>query len=86
MEPAIEKIEGENPNTERLHLTGMDGTVWKIFLMETNDLERWGQQALEHYWERCGKSEEVHGILKNDLTGGHAPSADFGSCAVWWYL
>lgn len=86
MELAIEEIEGENPNTERLHLTGMNGTVWKVFLMVTNDLDRWGQHALEHHWERCGKSEEVHGILKNDLAGGHVPSADFGSCAVWWYL
>ena len=86
MELAIEEIEGENPNTERLHLTGMNGTVWKVFLMVTNNLERDGQQALEHHWKRCGKSEEVHGILKNDLAGGHVPSADFGSCAVWWYL
>ena len=86
MELAIEEIKGENPNTERLHLTGMNGTVWKVFLMVTNNLERDGQQALEHHWKRCGKSEEVHGILKNDLAGGHVPSADFGSCAVWWYL
>lgn len=35
---------------------------------------------------RCGKSEEVHGILKNDLAGGHVPSADFGACALWWHL
>lgn len=54
--------------------------------MVTNDFERNGQHALEHHWKRCGKSEEVHGILKNDLAGGHVPSADFGSCAVWWYL
>ena len=86
MELAIEEIEGEHPKTERLHLTCMDGTVWKVFLMVTNDFERNGQHALEHHWKRCGKSEEVHGILKNDLAGGHVPSADFGSCAVWWYL
>jgi len=86
MRLAIGELEEEYPNTERLHLMYMDGAVWKVFLIVTNDFDRNGQHALEHHWKRCGKSEEVHGILKNDLAGGHVPNADFGSCAVWWSL
>ena len=28
--------------------------------------------------ERCGKSEEAHAIMKEDLAGGKLPSDDFG--------
>ena len=86
MDLFIEEIEGEHPKVERLHLTVMDETVRKMFLMVTNDFERDGEQALRYHRERCGKSGEVHGILKNDLAGGHVPGADFGACALWWYL
>jgi hypothetical protein len=34
--------------------------------------------------ERCGKGEEMHSILKEDLAGGHLPSALFGANAAWW--
>ena len=37
--------------------------------------------------ERCGKSEEAHAILKNDLDGGKFPSGKFGAnAACWWYV
>jgi hypothetical protein len=42
-----------------------------------NELVRW-------YRERCGKSEEVHAIMKDDLAGGKLPSGDFGENAAWW--
>lgn len=34
--------------------------------------------------ERCGKGEEMHSIMKNDLSGGQFPSAQFGANAAWW--
>lgn len=86
MDLFIEEIEGEHPKVERLHLTVMDETVRKMFLMVTNDFDRDGEQALRYHRERCGKSGEAHGILKNDLAGGHVPGADFGACALWWHL
>ncbi len=36
--------------------------------------------------ERCGKSEEVHAVMKDDLAGGQLPSGLFGSNAAWWQL
>ena len=35
---------------------------------------------------RCGKSEEAHAIMKEDLAGGKFPSADFGENAAWWWI
>jgi hypothetical protein len=36
--------------------------------------------------ERCGKSEEVYAVMKDDLAGGKLPSADFGVNAAWWWI
>jgi len=34
--------------------------------------------------ERCGKSEELHAIQKDDLAGGKMPSGKFGANYAWW--
>ena len=36
--------------------------------------------------ERCGRSEEVHAVMKHDLTGGTLPSGQFGANAAWWAI
>jgi hypothetical protein len=36
--------------------------------------------------ERCGKGEEMHAVMKNDLAGGQLPSAHFGANAAWWEI
>ena len=37
--------------------------------------------------KRCGKSEEAHSIMKEDLAGGRLPSGEFsGENAAWWYI
>ncbi len=36
--------------------------------------------------ERCGRGEEVHAVLKDDLAGGLMPSGRFGANAAWWHL
>ena len=60
--------------------------VWhKVFGVVTNrdlpgdDLIRWHRQ-------RCGKSEEAHGVIKQDLAGGRLPSGLFGANAAWWAI
>ena len=35
---------------------------------------------------RCGKSEEAHAVMKDDLAGGKLPSDDFGENAAWWWI
>lgn len=37
-------------------------------------------------YQRCGKSEEAHAVMKDDLAGGKLPSGDFGENAVWWWI
>lgn len=43
-----------------------------------------GEEIIAWYRGRCGKSEEAHAVMKNDLAGGKLPSGDFGENAAWW--
>jgi len=43
-----------------------------------------GNELIQWYRERCGKSEEVHAVMKDDLAGGKLPSGEFGENAAWW--
>jgi len=56
---------------------------YKLFGLVTNrDLP--GEEVIQWHRQRCGKSEEVHGVMKEDLAGGKLPSGDFGENAAWW--
>ena len=58
---------------------------YKLFAVVTNrDLE--GSALLQWHRERCGKSEQVHSIQKEDLAGGQLPSNLFGVNAAWWHI
>jgi hypothetical protein len=59
---------------------------YKIHGMVTN---RWNLEggALIHWLhQRCGKSEEAHAVMKEDLAGGKLPSGCFGENAAWWWI
>ena len=43
-----------------------------------------GNKLIPWYRPRCGKSEEVHAAMKEDLAGGTLPLGDFGANAAWW--
>jgi hypothetical protein len=45
-----------------------------------------GDEVIWWYRERCGKSEEAHSVMKEDLAGGKFPSALFGANAAWWQI
>ena len=63
----------------------MSSTRYKIFGIVTNrDME--GSTLINWFHERCGKSEEAHSIMKEDLAGGKVPSSDFGGNAAWWWI
>ena len=56
---------------------------FKLFGVVTNrDLP--GDELIRWHRERCGKSEEVHAVMKDDLAGGQLPSKLFGANAAWW--
>lgn len=57
----------------------------KLFGVVTNKKDP-GDQVIWWLRERCGKSEEVHSVIKSDLAGGQLPSARFGANAAWWAL
>ena len=38
------------------------------------------------YRQRCGKGEEVHSVVKEDLAGGRLPPGKFGANAAWWAM
>ena len=45
-----------------------------------------GDELVWWYRQRCGKGEEVHAVLKEDLAGGRLPSGLFGANAAWWAI
>ncbi len=83
---------------EQPELPEMDGQVslpfptmhfgsmkYKVFGIVTNrDIP--GDELIWWYRERCGKSEEAHSVMKEDLAGGRLPSGYFGVNAAWWHI
>jgi hypothetical protein len=61
----------------------MEGT-YKLFGVVTNRTELPGEEVIRWHRERCGKSEEIHAVMKDDLAGGRLPSGKFGGNAAWW--
>ena len=58
---------------------------YKLFGLVTNrDLP--GGELIRWQRARCGKAEEAHAIMKDDLAGGQLPSAKFGANAAWWAI
>ncbi|PID74745.1 MAG: IS1380 family transposase, partial [Desulfobacterales bacterium] len=60
---------------------------YKVFGLVTNiSYDIAGDEVINFLHERCGKSEEVHAVMKEDLACGKLPSADFGVNAAWWWI
>ncbi len=63
----------------------LGGVRYKIFGIVTN-MDWDGQELIRWSYKRCGKSEEAHSVMKQDLAGGKLPSGDFGENAAWWWM
>jgi hypothetical protein len=63
----------------------MGGGKYKVFGIVTN-MDWEGEKLIQWQYERCGKSEEAHCVMKEDLAGGRLPSSDFGENAAWWWI
>lgn len=57
---------------------------FKLRGVVTNRWDLGGNELIQWHRGRCGKSEEVHAVLKRDLAGGRMPSTKFGANAGWW--
>jgi Transposase DDE domain group 1 len=66
-------------------LTGGRPVYYKIFGTVTN-ISWSGERVIRWLNLRCGKSEEVHSVQKEDLAGGVLPSTAFGENAAWWAI
>jgi hypothetical protein len=64
----------------------MGNIRYKVRAIVTNRRDADPAQLIRWHYERCGKSEEAHSIMKSDLAGGQLPSAKFGANAAWWAL
>ena len=63
----------------------MEKKKYKVFGIVTN-MDWDGQELIPWFYKRCGKSEEAHSVMKQDLAGGKLPSDDFGVNAAWWWI
>mgnify|MGYP006289486121 CR=1 FL=1 len=63
----------------------MKGDRYKVFGIVTN-MDWDAQELILWHYKRCGKSEAVHSVMKQDLAGGRFPSGDFGENAAWWWI
>jgi hypothetical protein len=63
----------------------VEGVQYKVRGLASN-MDWQGQRLINFAYERCGKSEEAHSILKEDLFGGKLPSGNFGENAAWWWV
>jgi hypothetical protein len=63
----------------------MKESKYKVFGIVTN-MDWDGNELIRWLYRRCGKSEEAHSVMKQDLAGGKLPSNDFGENAAWWWI
>jgi len=60
----VEDMERENEQVKRLHITEMKNLAYKVFGIVTNLREEDGGKIVVFHYERCGKSKEIHRILR----------------------
>jgi hypothetical protein len=75
---------GEHPISS-VHPTVMNGKLYKVFALVTN-LDWSAVKIVRWYRKRCGKGEELHRILKDELAGGHVVTSALGANAAWWQI
>jgi hypothetical protein len=63
----------------------MEKGRYKVFGIATN-MDWEGNRLINWHHGRCGKSEQAHAIMKDDLAGGVLPSEAFGVNAAWWWV
>lgn len=62
-----------------------EGSQYKLHGLVSN-MDWEGGRLIGFAYERCGKSEEAHAVVKNDLMGGRLPSGNFGENGAWWWI
>ena len=81
MLPGMEEEDRELPFQTMLK----ESVRYKVLGIVTN-MDWDGQELIEWHYKRCGRSEQAHSVMKEDLAGGTLPSGDFGENAAWWWM
>ena len=63
----------------------MNKQHYKLYATATNRKDP-GDVVIHWHRERCGKSEQAHDTMKNELAGSQLPSNKFGVNAAWWLI
>jgi hypothetical protein len=83
--PGMEKKQRELPfPTMEFEQEGRK-VAYKVYGVVTNR-KLAGDELIRWYRKRCGYSEQVHAVMKEDLAGGRLPSGKFGVNAAWWQV
>ena len=67
-------------------LVTMSNVVYRVSAFVTNRRDMAADKLIAWHYERCGKDEESHSIMKEDFAGGQLPSSKFGANAAWWSI
>jgi len=83
--PGVEKEQREFTFPTMEFDRGGKKVSYKVFGAVTNrDLP--GDGLIRWLRKRCGYSEQIHAVMKDDLAGGRMPSGKFGVNAAWWQV
>jgi len=63
-----------------------NGIKYSIRVIVTNRYDLTGEELFHWHNKRCGYCEQIHSVMKNELTGGQFPSNKFGVNAFWWLM
>lgn len=63
-----------------------DGKRYRIRVIVTNRKDMEEEDLFHWHNKRCGVSEQLHDVMKNELSGGQFPSNKFGVNAFWWLM
>jgi len=80
-QPALPGMQADLP----FPVVEFNAQSYKLFGVVTNRVGD-GEEIIRWHRERCGKSEEAHAVMKEDLAGGRLPSGSFGENAAWWQI
>jgi hypothetical protein len=80
-QPALPGMQADLP----FPVVELNAQSYKLFGVVTNRTGD-GEAIIRWHRERCGKSEEAHAVMKDDLAGGRLPSGSFGENAAWWQI
>lgn len=93
LDDQLRLIDVDPPTSQTDKLTGLPfpsmvigNVAYKIGAIVTNRRDMDASELIRWHYERCGKSEEAHAIMKDDFAGGQLPSSKFGANAAWWAL